>query len=68
VGGETRFAYFPATTVSDGTGVSVQAAADPTIAQAGGEAPPCFQSHACKSSVRELQFGSLFSFHQASFT
>ncbi|XP_056272857.1 upstream stimulatory factor 2 isoform X2 [Pseudoliparis swirei] len=37
VGGETRFAYFPATTVSDGTGVSVQAAADPTIAQAGGQ-------------------------------
>lgn len=34
VGGETRFAYFPATAVSDGT-VSVQAAADPT--QAGGQ-------------------------------
>lgn len=39
IGGETRFAYFPAATVSDGTAtaVSVQAAADPTISQAGGE-------------------------------
>ncbi|XP_063755272.1 upstream stimulatory factor 2 isoform X3 [Eleginops maclovinus] len=37
VGGETRFAYFPATTVSDGTAVSVQATSDPTIAQAGGQ-------------------------------
>ena len=36
MGGETRFAYFPATAVSDGT-VSVQAAADPTLTQAGGE-------------------------------
>lgn len=36
VGGETRFAYFPATAVSDGT-VSVQAASDPTLSQAGGE-------------------------------
>lgn len=38
VGGETRFAYFP-TSVSDGTGtaVSVQATAEPTITQAGGE-------------------------------
>ncbi|KAM6899230.1 upstream stimulatory factor 2 [Xenentodon cancila] len=40
-GGETRFAYFPAAAVSDGTAtaVSVQAAAaaDPTIAQAGGQ-------------------------------
>ncbi|XP_059899183.1 upstream stimulatory factor 2 isoform X1 [Gadus macrocephalus] len=36
VGGETRFAYFPATTVSDGTAVSVQAA-DPTLTQAGGQ-------------------------------
>lgn len=36
VGGETRFAYFPATAVSDGS-VSVQAAADPTLTQAGGE-------------------------------
>ncbi|XP_061597298.1 upstream stimulatory factor 2-like isoform X3 [Cololabis saira] len=38
-GGETRFAYFPATAVSDGTAVSVQAAAaaDPAIAQAGGQ-------------------------------
>lgn len=34
VGGETRFAYFPATAVSDGT-VSVQAASDPTLTQAG---------------------------------
>ncbi|XP_053289645.1 upstream stimulatory factor 2 isoform X2 [Pleuronectes platessa] len=34
VGGETRFAYFPATAVSDGT-VSVQTAADPTLTQAG---------------------------------
>ncbi|KAK5883186.1 hypothetical protein CesoFtcFv8_019546 [Champsocephalus esox] len=37
VGGETRFAYFPATTVSDGTAVSVQTTSDPTIAQAGGQ-------------------------------
>lgn len=39
VGGETRFAYFPAATVSDGTAtaVSVQAAADPTLTQAGGQ-------------------------------
>ncbi|XP_042345575.1 upstream stimulatory factor 2 isoform X1 [Plectropomus leopardus] len=36
VGGETRFAYFPATAVSDGT-VSVQAASDPTLTQAGGQ-------------------------------
>lgn len=36
VGGETRFAYFPATAVTDGT-VSVQAASDPTLTQAGGE-------------------------------
>ncbi|XP_034095718.1 upstream stimulatory factor 2 isoform X2 [Gymnodraco acuticeps] len=36
VGGETRFAYFPATAVSDGT-VSVQAAADPTLTQTGGQ-------------------------------
>ncbi|KAJ4931414.1 hypothetical protein JOQ06_025711 [Pogonophryne albipinna] len=36
VGGEARFAYFPATAVSDGT-VSVQAAADPTLTQAGGQ-------------------------------
>uniref|UniRef100_A0A3B4AKS9 Upstream stimulatory factor 2 n=1 Tax=Periophthalmus magnuspinnatus TaxID=409849 RepID=A0A3B4AKS9_9GOBI len=35
-GGETRFAYFPATAVSDGT-VSVQAASDPTLTQAGGQ-------------------------------
>ncbi|XP_056900807.1 upstream stimulatory factor 2 isoform X2 [Takifugu flavidus] len=34
VGGETRFAYFPATAVSDGA-VSVQAASDPTLTQAG---------------------------------
>ncbi|XP_029360857.1 upstream stimulatory factor 2 isoform X1 [Echeneis naucrates] len=34
VGGETRFAYFPATAVSDAT-VSVQAATDPTLTQAG---------------------------------
>lgn len=36
VGGETRFAYFPATAVSDGT-VSVQAASDPQLTQAGGQ-------------------------------
>ncbi|XP_057211091.1 upstream stimulatory factor 2 isoform X6 [Triplophysa rosa] len=35
VGGETRFAYFPATTVSDGTAVSVQATSDPTLTQGG---------------------------------
>ncbi|XP_076135793.1 upstream stimulatory factor 2-like isoform X4 [Alosa pseudoharengus] len=33
--GDTRFAYFPAATVSDGTAVSVQATADPTLAQGG---------------------------------
>ncbi|XP_061661403.1 upstream stimulatory factor 2 isoform X2 [Syngnathoides biaculeatus] len=35
VGGETRFAYFPAAAVSDGTAaaVSVQTTSDPTIAQ-----------------------------------
>ncbi|XP_058261124.1 LOW QUALITY PROTEIN: upstream stimulatory factor 2 [Hemibagrus wyckioides] len=39
VGGETRFAYFPAATVSDGTAtaVSVQAAADATLAPAAGQ-------------------------------
>ncbi|XP_061102796.1 upstream stimulatory factor 2 isoform X4 [Conger conger] len=39
VGGETRFAYFPTATVSDGTAtaVSVQATADPTLTQAGGQ-------------------------------
>ncbi|XP_056153802.1 upstream stimulatory factor 2 isoform X4 [Lampris incognitus] len=39
VGGETRFAYFPAATVGDGTAtaVSVQATADPTLAPAGGQ-------------------------------
>ncbi|XP_037549299.1 upstream stimulatory factor 2 [Nematolebias whitei] len=37
VGGETRFAYFPTAAVSDGAAVSVQTAADPTIAQAGGQ-------------------------------
>ncbi|KAI1894823.1 hypothetical protein AGOR_G00119720 [Albula goreensis] len=39
VGGETRFAYFPAATVSDGTAtaVSVQATTDPTLTQAGGQ-------------------------------
>ncbi|KAL2079975.1 hypothetical protein ACEWY4_023768 [Coilia grayii] len=39
VGGETRFAYFPAATVSDGTAtaVSVQAATDPTLTPAGGQ-------------------------------
>lgn len=36
VAGETRFAYIPATAVNDGT-VSVQAAADPTLTQAGGQ-------------------------------
>uniref|UniRef100_A0A096MFW4 Upstream transcription factor 2, c-fos interacting n=1 Tax=Poecilia formosa TaxID=48698 RepID=A0A096MFW4_POEFO len=36
VGGETRFAYFPAAAVSDGTAVSVQGA-DPAITQAGGQ-------------------------------
>ncbi|KAJ8289196.1 hypothetical protein COCON_G00018550 [Conger conger] len=37
--GETRFAYFPTATVSDGTAtaVSVQATADPTLTQAGGQ-------------------------------
>lgn len=38
VGGETRFAYFPAATVGDGTAtaVSVQAATDATLAPAAG--------------------------------
>ncbi|MEQ2192691.1 hypothetical protein XENOCAPTIV_015549, partial [Xenoophorus captivus] len=35
VGGETRFAYFPAAAVSDGAAVSVQGA-DPALTQAGG--------------------------------
>ncbi|XP_056597264.1 upstream stimulatory factor 2 isoform X1 [Triplophysa dalaica] len=35
VGGETRFAYFPAATVSDGTAVSVQATSDPNLTQGG---------------------------------
>ena len=39
MGGETRFAYFPAVAGSDGnaTAVSVQATADPALTQAGGE-------------------------------
>ncbi|XP_061738728.1 upstream stimulatory factor 2 isoform X2 [Nerophis ophidion] len=39
VGGETRFAYFPAAAVSDGTStaVSVQTSADPSITQGGGQ-------------------------------
>ncbi|XP_037396910.1 upstream stimulatory factor 2 isoform X2 [Pygocentrus nattereri] len=39
VGGETRFAYFPAATVSDGTAtaVSVQAATDSALTPAGGQ-------------------------------
>ncbi|XP_036423241.1 upstream stimulatory factor 2 isoform X2 [Colossoma macropomum] len=39
VGGETRFAYFPAATVSDGTAtaVSVQAATDTALTPAGGQ-------------------------------
>lgn len=47
VGGETRFAYFPAATVSDGTAtaVSVQAAADQTITQAGGETAAVWLHH-----------------------
>lgn len=40
VGGETRFAYFPAAAVSDGT-VSVQAASDPTLTQAGQTLSSC---------------------------
>ncbi|XP_054874089.1 upstream stimulatory factor 2 isoform X1 [Amphiprion ocellaris] len=37
VGGETRFAYFPAATVSDGTATAVSVQADPSITQAGGQ-------------------------------
>ncbi|XP_034016270.1 upstream stimulatory factor 2 [Thalassophryne amazonica] len=38
VGGQTRFAYFPAAaTVSDATAVSVQATAEPTLTPAGGQ-------------------------------
>ncbi|XP_051928077.1 upstream stimulatory factor 2 isoform X2 [Hippocampus zosterae] len=39
VGGETRFAYFPAAAVSDGTGtaVSVQTTSEPTITQGAGQ-------------------------------
>ncbi|XP_023668827.1 upstream stimulatory factor 2 isoform X4 [Paramormyrops kingsleyae] len=39
VASEARFAYFPTATVSDGTAtaVSVQAAADPSLTQAGGQ-------------------------------
>lgn len=53
VGGETRFAYFPAATVSDGTAVSVQATADPTITQAGGEetATTSLLSHLWKNTT-----------------
>lgn len=39
VGGETRFAYFPATAVSDGT---VSAASDPALTQAGQTLFSCF--------------------------
>ncbi|XP_072304230.1 upstream stimulatory factor 2 isoform X2 [Eucyclogobius newberryi] len=56
VGGETRFAYFPAATVSDGTAVSVQATADPTITQAGGQfyvmmSPPDVLQTAAQRSI-----------------
>lgn len=39
VGGETRFAYFPAATVSvsDGAATAVSVQADPTLTQAGGQ-------------------------------
>ncbi|KAL0962591.1 hypothetical protein UPYG_G00342180 [Umbra pygmaea] len=37
VGGEMRFAYFPAATVSEGTATAVSVQADPTLTQAGGQ-------------------------------
>ncbi|XP_067831440.1 upstream stimulatory factor 2-like isoform X2 [Heptranchias perlo] len=37
VGGETRFTYFPASTVGDGTTAVVSAQADPSLAQGGGQ-------------------------------
>ncbi|XP_077577632.1 upstream stimulatory factor 2 isoform X2 [Stigmatopora nigra] len=62
-GGETRFAYFPAAAVSDGT-VSVQAAAaaaDPTLTQAGGQfyvmmtPPDVIQTGAARSIAPRTQ-------------
>ncbi|KAJ8000299.1 hypothetical protein DPEC_G00203390 [Dallia pectoralis] len=37
MGGETRFAYFPAATVSDGTATPLTVQTDPTLTQAGGQ-------------------------------
>lgn len=57
VGAETRFAYFPAATVSDGTAtaVSVQATADPTITQAGGGPPsPQPLGQNCRQNVQVI--------------
>lgn len=54
MGGETRFAYFPAATVSDGTAtaVSVQATAEPTITQAGGEETAAHVTHSLTKVAR----------------
>lgn len=54
VGGETRFAYFPASAVTDGTAtaVSVQATADQALTQAGG------QFYVMMSSPEVLQAGT----------
>ncbi len=71
MGGETRFAYFPAATVSDGTAtaVSVQATADPAITQAGGEGKRQ-KSPGGKSDSESIAFndylrntGALLGFH-----
>ncbi|XP_034150691.1 upstream stimulatory factor 2 isoform X2 [Esox lucius] len=52
VGGETRFAYFPAATVSDGTATAVSVQSDPTLTQAGG------QFYVMMSSPDMLQAGT----------
>lgn len=54
MGAETRFAYFPAAAVSEGTAVSVQAAADPTITQAGGGSHALFPPPPLSGAPDEL--------------
>lgn len=57
VGGETRFAYFPATAVSDGT-VSVQAASDPPLTQAGQTLFSCFTRVKHWHEIKSVVFSS----------
>lgn len=57
VGGETRFAYFPATAVSDGT-VSVQASSDPTLTQAGQTLFSCFTRVKHRHETKSVVFSS----------